>query len=38
MSDEARSWPRVKSLFDGALHLPPEQRAAFLRDACGGDN
>ena len=37
MSDEARRWPRVKALFDGALNLPTEQRAAFLDDACGGD-
>jgi serine/threonine protein kinase/Tol biopolymer transport system component len=27
----------VKALFDGALNLPPEGRAAFLEDACGGD-
>ena len=37
MSDEARHWPRVKALFDGALNLPPEQRAAFLDVACGSD-
>ena len=37
MSDEARQWPRVKALFDGALNLSPEQRAAFLDVACGSD-
>ena len=38
MSDEARRWPRVKALFDGALNLPSERRGAFLADACGGDD
>ena len=37
MSDDARTWPRVKALFDGALNLSPEQRAAFLDNACAGD-
>jgi serine/threonine protein kinase len=37
MSDEARLWPRVKALFDGAVNLPPERRAGFLDDACRGD-
>src|SRR5207244_3904377 len=28
---------RVQSLFDQAVVLPPEQRAAFLEAACAGD-
>ena len=31
------SFDRVQSLFDQAVELPPERRAAFLRDACAGD-
>jgi serine/threonine protein kinase len=30
-------WPRVKELFHSALACAPEQRAAFLREACGED-
>ena len=36
MSDAVR-WARVKRLFDEALERPPQNRAAFLHDACGGD-
>src|SRR5579871_4258118 len=28
---------RVQSLFDQAVQLPPEQRPAFLEDACNGE-
>jgi serine/threonine protein kinase/Tol biopolymer transport system component len=38
VSDEARRWTRVKTLFDGALNLPPARRSAFLQQACGGDS
>ena len=31
------SFDRVQRLFDQAVELPPERRAAFLRDACPGD-
>ena len=37
MGDDASRWPHVKTLFDGALNLPPGRRAAFLHEACGGD-
>ena len=30
-------WSRVKEVFDGALPLPPEARAAYLVNACGAD-
>ena len=30
-------WTRVGEIFDAALREPPERRAAFLREACGGD-
>ena len=30
-------WKRVDAIFDGALKLPPEERDAYLRDACGDD-
>jgi eukaryotic-like serine/threonine-protein kinase len=28
----------VGAIFDAALELPPERRAAYLQDACGGDD
>jgi Protein kinase domain/Sulfatase-modifying factor enzyme 1 len=34
--DSAR-WQRIKELCLRALELPPEQRADFLKQACGGD-
>ncbi|WP_242108756.1 serine/threonine-protein kinase [Luteimonas aquatica] len=30
-------WRRLSALFDQALDLPPEERARWLPDACGGD-
>jgi tetratricopeptide (TPR) repeat protein/TolB-like protein len=30
-------WPRVKELFYAALERAPEERDAFVADACGGD-
>jgi len=30
-------WDQLKTLFDSALELEPSRRAAFLRDACAGD-
>jgi non-specific serine/threonine protein kinase/serine/threonine-protein kinase len=30
-------WGRLKDLFDGALAVEPERRAAWLHDACGAD-
>jgi serine/threonine-protein kinase len=36
--DERRErWRRVERLYHEALELPPAERAAFLRDACGSD-
>ena len=35
MTDER--WPRVKALFQAAVERPPEERAAFLAAAAGGD-
>jgi serine/threonine protein kinase len=37
MTDERRRWPRVKEIFQSALECVPDQRPAFLRDACGAD-
>jgi len=31
-------WLRVTELFDAALERAPEERAAFLADACNGDD
>src|SRR5687767_4955488 len=30
-------WRRVEKLYDAARALPPERRAAFLAEACSGD-
>jgi len=30
-------WTRVGAIFEAALLEPPERRAAYLREACGGD-
>ena len=30
-------WQQVQALFHEALKCPPEERAAFLERACGGD-
>jgi serine/threonine protein kinase/WD40 repeat protein len=29
--------PNEESIFEAALQLPPQERAAYLQDACGGD-
>ena len=34
--DSAR-WERVQALFHDAVDLPPDERLAFLRTACGAD-
>ena len=34
----AANWPRVKELFEGARTRPADARAAYLADACGGDD
>ena len=31
-------WQRIRELFHGALERDPDDRAAFLREACGGDD
>ncbi len=36
--EKARQWEKIKDLFWKALESEPEQRAAFLRDACGTDD
>ncbi len=30
-------WHRIETLFEAALERPPRERAAFLDEACGGD-
>jgi eukaryotic-like serine/threonine-protein kinase len=35
--DSPDRWRRISSLFDEAVKLPPEERAAFLEAACGDD-
>jgi len=37
VDDSSERWRRISSLFDEAVKLPPEQRAAFLDSACGDD-
>jgi len=34
---DAARWTAVQTLFDAALDLPPAERDAYLRDACGDD-
>jgi hypothetical protein len=34
---EAERWRRIDELFDAALDRPAAERAAFVRDACAGD-
>ncbi|HEX3126118.1 MAG TPA: tetratricopeptide repeat protein [Thermoanaerobaculia bacterium] len=34
---DVERWSRIDALFDEALTLPPEERAAFLDRACGDD-
>src|SRR4029077_10434159 len=31
-------WAKVKELFHGAVERAPEERAAYLSEACGGDS
>ena len=38
MALPAKQWPRVKELFDAAIDLPPNERAALLERACNGDD
>jgi serine/threonine-protein kinase len=35
---DADRWNTIERVFDAALDRPPEERAAFLDDACGGDD
>ena len=37
MTDDPKQWPRVKEIFHSTLAHVPDERAAFLRDACGED-
>jgi Tol biopolymer transport system component len=37
MTDEQHRWSRVKEIFHAALVRAPDERAAFLRIACGED-
>ena len=37
MTDDPGRWSRIKEIFHFALTCVPEQRAAFVRDACGED-
>jgi len=34
----AERWARIEAVFQAALSRPPEERARFLEDACGGDS
>jgi len=36
--NQQQSWQRVTELFEQALERAPEERAAFLRSACEGDD
>jgi hypothetical protein len=31
-------WSRIRTLFQGALEVSPDQRTTFLRDRTGGDD
>src|SRR5262245_4174282 len=33
----SENWSRIEQLYHDALGLPPEERTAFLAEACGGD-
>jgi hypothetical protein len=37
MTDQAARWRRVEQLCEAALERPAGERAAVVRDACGGD-
>ena len=34
---EPERWRRVEELYHASLQVATDQRAAFLKDACGGD-
>ncbi|PWT98434.1 MAG: hypothetical protein C5B51_29280 [Terriglobia bacterium] len=34
----AGRWKKIKAVFDSALEMVPEERPAFLEQACGGDD
>ena len=34
---KSESWPKVKEIFEAALARPAAERAAFLDQACAGD-
>jgi hypothetical protein len=34
---EANRWRRIEELYEAAIALPPERRAAFLAQACPAD-
>jgi hypothetical protein len=34
---DAEQWKELDKLLHAALQRPPEERGAFLRDACAGD-
>src|SRR6516165_9694340 len=38
MASSAEEWEKVKSLFDAALELAPEQRKQFLAENCKDEN
>ena len=37
MSDGAERWQRLEGVVQAALERPTDERAAFLAEACGGD-
>ena len=37
MKERAQAWERIKQIFGSALEVEPAGRAAFVREACGGD-
>jgi len=36
--EQTKQWERVKELFEAGIQCPPEERANFLREACGSDD
>ncbi|MCB1032540.1 MAG: serine/threonine protein kinase, partial [Acidobacteria bacterium] len=37
LESDRRLWERIEEVFHGAEELPAERRAAYLEEACGGD-
>lgn len=37
LSEHAQNWERIEALFNAALYMNAEQRAAYLRDSCSED-